>query len=143
VKAPHTFFSANGGLVSTAADYVRFHQMMLNGGELDDVRLLGRKTVELMTVNHTGDRFPRPGMGFGLGYQVTDDVGESGTIGSIGTYGWGGAYGTIFLVDPVEELIGVMMMNLQPHEHLNIRRDFQTLAYQAITDAKKRGVASN
>jgi CubicO group peptidase (beta-lactamase class C family) len=142
-RLPETFYSANGGLRSTAADYVRFHQMMLNGGELDGVRLLGRKTVELMTVNHSGDRFLRPGQGFGLGYSVVEDVGENGMPNSVGTYSWGGAFCTIFFVDPVEEMIGIMMTQLAPHTHLNIRQDFQVLAYQAITDTKRTRVATN
>jgi CubicO group peptidase (beta-lactamase class C family) len=137
VKEPHVYFSGAGGLVSTAADYVRFHQMMLNGGELDGVRLLGRKTVELMTANHIGDLpvwLTGPGYGFGLGYSVVKDIGATGQPGSIGNYGWGGAFCTYFWVDPVEELIGVVMTQVRPYTHLNIRQEFQVLANQAIID---------
>ena len=90
MKAPHTLFSGAVGLVSTAADYVRFHQMMLNGGELNGVRLLGRKTVELMTTNHIGDLsvwLTGPGYGFGLGYSVIKDLGQAAVTSSVGTYG--------------------------------------------------------
>jgi CubicO group peptidase (beta-lactamase class C family) len=137
VKQPHNYFSGAGGLVSTAADYFRFHQMMLNGGELDGARILGRKTVELMTVNHTGDMplwLPGPGYGFGLGYSVVKDIGVTGQAGSPGVYGWGGAFCTYFQVDPKEELIGIVMTQVRPYTHINIRQEFMALANQAIVD---------
>lgn len=140
VKEPHVYFSGSGGLVSTAADYLRFHQMMLNGGELDGVRLLGRKTVELMTVNHVGDLplwLKGPGYGFGLGYSVVKDMGATGQPASPGTYGWGGAYCTYFWVDPVEEMIGIVMTQVRPYTHLNIRPEFEVLAYQGLVDTKR------
>lgn len=140
VKEPHVYFSGAGGLVSTAADYVRFHQMMLNGGELDGVRLLGRKTVELMTTNHIGDLpiwLTGPGFGFGLGYSVVKDIGVTGQAGSAGAYGWGGAFCTYFQVDPKEELIGIVMTQVRPYDHLNIRQEFMALANQAIVDNAK------
>lgn len=139
VKEPHNYFSGAGGLVSTAADYFRFHQMMLNGGELDGARILGRKTVELMTVNHIGDMqawLTGPGYGFGLGYRVAKDVGQTALLGSVGEYGWGGAFCTYFWVDPVEEMIGIVMTQVRPYDHLNIRQEFQVLANQAIVDHK-------
>lgn len=137
VKEPHVYFSAGGGLVSTTADYFRFHQMMLNGGELEGVRILGPRTVRLMTANHTGNKMVwlrGPGYGFGLGYSVTVDQGLSAMPSAVGTYGWGGAFCTVFWVDPEEKLIGVLMTQVRPYTHLNIRQDFQTLAYQAIVD---------
>jgi CubicO group peptidase (beta-lactamase class C family) len=137
VREPHAYFSGGGGLVSTAADYFRFHQMMLNGGELDGVRLLGRKTVELMTANHTGDLgiwLRGPGYGFGLGYSVVIDQGQSGMPASEGTYSWGGAFGTSFWVDPAEELIGILMTQIRPYTQVNIREDMTTLTYQALVD---------
>jgi CubicO group peptidase (beta-lactamase class C family) len=140
VKEPHVYFSGAGGLVSTAADYFRFHQMMLNGGELDGVRILGRKTVELMTANHIGDLpvwLSGPGYGFGLGYSVVKDVGMAAVPGSLGNYGWGGAFCTYFWVDPVEEMIGIVMTQVRPYDHLNIRQEFQVLANQAIVDHAK------
>jgi CubicO group peptidase (beta-lactamase class C family) len=146
VKEPHVYFAGAGGLVSTVADYVRFHQMMLNGGELNGVRLLGRKTVELMTANHIGDLpvwLTGPGFGFGLGYSVVKDVGATGQPGSAGNYGWGGAFCTYFWVDPVEEVIGIVMTQVRPYTHLNIRQEFQVLANQAIVDkGKGRATAS-
>ena len=137
IKEPHVYFSGAGGMVSTAADYFRFHQMMLNGGELDGVRLLGRKTVELMTANHIGDLevwLTGAGNGFGLGYSVVTDVGPAASPRSLGSYGWGGAYCTYFWVDPVEELIGIIMTQVRPYTHLNIRQDLAVLANQAIVD---------
>jgi len=142
VKQPHNYFSGAGGLVSTAADYVRFHQMMLQGGELDGARILGRKTVELMTTNHIGDLpvwLTGPGYGFGLGYSVVKDIGVTGQAGSAGQYGWGGAFCTYFQVDPKEELIGVMMTQVRPYTHINIRQEFMALANQAIVDNAKPG----
>ncbi len=137
VKEPHVFFMGSGGLMSTAADYWRFQQMMLNGGELNGVRILGRKTVELMTTNHTGDLpiwLRGPGSGFGLGYSVLLDRGEAAAMSSEGTFGWGGAYCTYFWVDPEEDLIGILMTQVRPYTHLNIRQDFNVLANQAIVD---------
>jgi CubicO group peptidase (beta-lactamase class C family) len=141
IKEPHIYFAGAGGLVSTARDYYRFHQMMLNGGELNGVRLLGPKTVELMTANHIGDLpiwLTGPGYGFGLGYSVVKDIGTTGLPASVGSYGWGGAFCTYFWVDPVEEMIGIVMTQVRPYTHLNIRQEFQVLACQAIEDSAKR-----
>lgn len=137
LREPQVYFMGSGGLVSTAADYIRFHQMMLNGGELDGVRILSPKTVQLMTVNHTGDKeiwLRGPGAGFGLGYSVITDQGAAQTMSNVGTYGWGGAYCTYFWVDPKEEMVAVMMTQVRPYTHLNIRQDFNVLAYQAIVE---------
>ena len=135
-----TFLSATGGLVSTVPDYLRFQQMMLNGGQLDGVRILGRKTVELMTANHTG-ALPIPSRGrgyaFGLAVSVVTDVGAIGQLGSVGMYGWSGATCTISFVDPVEQLIGIFMTQVRRCSLVNIRRDFHTLAYQAIVDSAR------
>ncbi len=137
VKEPHLYFMGSGGLVSTAADYWRFHQMMLNGGELNGVRILSPKTVELMTANHTRDLpiwLRGPGTGFGLGYSVTTDIGEANSMASVGTFGWGGAFCTYFWVDPVEDVVGIVMTQVRPYTHINIRQDFQNLAMQAIVE---------
>ena len=137
VRQPHVYFSGGGGLLSTTADYFRFHQMMLNGGALDGVRILGPRTVRLMTSSHTGDRavwLRGPGFGFGLGYSVTTDQGPSAMPSAEGTFGWGGAYCTVFWVDPADEVIGILMTQVRPYTHLNIRQDFQTLTYQALVD---------
>ena len=147
VKEPHVYFMGSGGLIGTAADYFRFSQMMLNGGEYNGVRLLSRKTVEFMTKNHIGDLqtwLPGPYTGFGLGFGVAKDINDvkealvtnhPGPLPwSPGSYYWGGAYCTIFWVDPVEELIGVFMTQVRPYSHINIRQDFIGLANQAVAD---------
>ncbi|HEX2463486.1 MAG TPA: serine hydrolase domain-containing protein [Thermoanaerobaculia bacterium] len=131
-----TYFSAGGGLVSSAVDYLQFAQMMLNGGELDGKRILSRKSVELMTTDHLGD-IPglwSPGYGFGLGFAVLEDVGASGALGSAGEFNWGGAAGTRFWVDPKEELIGIYMIQILPHTGLNYGTEFRSFTYQAISD---------
>ena len=140
LSAPPTFQSPGGGLVSTAEDYARFCQMLLNGGSLGSERLLGRKTVEMMTINHTGatrpfapfPNFPvRDGNGFGLGVRVLVDAGLADMPGSVGEYGWAGAQSTYFWIDPREQLFGVLMIQLEP---FNLRYGwlFQSLAYQAL-----------
>jgi CubicO group peptidase (beta-lactamase class C family) len=137
VKEPHSYFMGAGGLVSTVTDYWRFQQMMLQGGELEGKRLLGRKTVELMTANHTGELpiwLSGPGYGFGLGYSVLRDRGAAGSMQSNGTFGWGGAFCTYFWVDPVEEVVGILMTQVRPYTHLGIREEFSVLANQAIVD---------
>ncbi len=136
--------SGGGGLFSTASDYVRFAQMLLNGGELGGVRLLGRKTVELMTRDHLPpgvglpDVFVRTyrlqGYGFGLGFRVRTDVAASQFLGSEGEYGWAGAHETYFLIDPEEELIALYMTQLSPSGYYPLRRQFTVLVYQAIVE---------
>ncbi len=141
ISGPQTLFSGAGGLVSTVDDYLRFQQMMLNGGELDGTRLLGPSTVSLMIDSHTGDLplwLAGPGMGFGLGYGVVVDRGAAATPLSEGAAYWGGAYCTISWFDPAEEIVGVLMTQVRPYTHINIRQDFQVLTYQAITEANAR-----
>lgn len=134
VDGPRKSFSGGAGLLSTASDYSRFLQMMLNGGELDGTRLLSRKTVELMTTNHlTGQPF-RPGQGFGLGFYVVENVGARGIPGSKGEYGWGGAYHSTYWVDPAEDLVVVYMTQLLPTGDLDDHGRLRTLIYQAIVD---------
>ena len=109
--------------------------MMLGGGKIDDVRILGPMTVRLVTSNHIGDEIisiRSHGDGFGLGYSVVTAVGQSGLPNSVGTFSWGGAWGTVFFVDPEQDMLGVMMTQISPYSHLNIRRDFQTLTYAAL-----------
>lgn len=137
ISGPQTLFRGAGGLVSTVDDYLRFQQMMLNGGELDGVRLLAPATVSLMIENHTGDLplwLPGPGMGFGLGYGVVVDRGAAATPLSLGAAYWGGAYCTLSWFDPTEEIVGVLMTQVRPYTHINIRQDFQVLTYQAILE---------
>jgi CubicO group peptidase (beta-lactamase class C family) len=135
ISGPKTLFRGAGGLASTARDYLRFQQMVLNGGELDGVRLLAPATVSLMLENHTGDLelwLPGPGIGFGLGYGVVVDRGEAATPLSLGAGFWGGAYCTLSWVDPAQDLVAVLMTQVRPYRHINVRQDFQTLTYQAI-----------
>ncbi|MCZ6460087.1 MAG: serine hydrolase, partial [Gammaproteobacteria bacterium] len=137
ISGPQVLFRGAGGMVSTVDDYLRFQQMMLNGGKLDGVRLLAPATVRLMMDNHTGDLplwLPGPGMGFGLGYGVVVDRGEAATPLSEGAAYWGGAYCTISWVDPAEEIVAVLMTQVRPYRHINIRQDFQVLVHQAIVE---------
>ena len=137
ISGPKTLFRGAGGLVSTARDYLRFQLTMLNGGILDGTRILAPSTVSLMLENHTGDLdlwLPGPGMGFGLGYGVVVDRGEAATPLSQGSGYWGGAYCTLSWIDPEQELVGVVMTQVRPYTHINIRQDFQVLTYQALTD---------
>jgi CubicO group peptidase (beta-lactamase class C family) len=143
-----SFLSGGGGLVSTTGDYLRFCQMLLGGGELDGVRILGRKTVELMASNHLpgdGDlqsvalpggygEVGFAGMGFGLTVAVAKAPALTQVIGSHGEFMWGGAASTIFWVDPVEDLTVVFMTQLLPSGTFNFRGQLKTLVYPAITD---------
>jgi CubicO group peptidase (beta-lactamase class C family) len=129
--------SGGGGLVSTIGDYLRFAQMLLNKGELEGVRLLGRKTVELMTANHLPSGvhpFDDPAAGFGLGVSVLMDLGQSSVLGSVGNYGWGGAANTNFWVDPQEEIIGLLMLQYMPSDTYPVVTDFRNQVYQALID---------
>lgn len=138
VRAPVAFESGGGGLVSTAADYARFLQMLLAGGTLDGVRLLGRKTVEWMTADHLGSiaadsPLLAPGQGFGLGFAVRTHAGLSTTAGSVGQYAWGGIGGTTFWVDPREELVAVLLTQA-PGRRDRYRELFRAMVYAAVKD---------
>ena len=125
------------GLVSTLGDYYRFTQMLYNKGELDGQRLLGRKTVELMTSNHLRDgvyRDGNPAQGFGLGFGVTLDVERTQTLDSVGAYGWGGAATTRFVIDPQEELVHIEMTQLMFNESVPVLDEMHVAIYQAIVD---------
>lgn len=137
--------SGGGGLVSTAADYMRFCHMMLGRGTLEGTRLLGRKTVELMTANHLGGdmaamgqaRFSESsfaGIGFGLGFSVMLDPARAQIIGSVGEYAWGGAASTAFWIDPAEELAVILLTQLTPSSTYPIRKELRVLAYAALAD---------
>jgi len=142
VDGPRLAFSGGAGLLSTARDYGRFLQMLLNGGEIDGVRLLSPKTVELMTVNHVGTLFAGPndtGMGFGLGFDVVEDLGKSGRHGSAGAFGWGGAYHTNYWADPQEQLVALLMVQLLPAGNSDLQRKFRTLVYQSIVGPPTAG----
>lgn len=139
VEGPRKSFSGGAGLLSTASDYARFLQMLLNGGELDGARLLGPKTVDLMTSNHVGDLYANGRLGFGLGFEVVEHVGRAGRPGSVGEFGWGGAYHTTMWVDPVEKLVVVFMSQLLPVGTANVPGQLRALVYQSIvqTDASR------
>jgi CubicO group peptidase (beta-lactamase class C family) len=136
---PTAYFPGVAGLNGTAADYFRFSQMILNGGEYEGHRLLGRMTVDAMISNQigTGKRIyiRGDGYGFGLGFAVLSDPSKSPDALSPGTFTWGGADGTLFWIDPVEELIGIMMIQINPYSHFNIRPLFSVVVSQAVTDS--------
>jgi CubicO group peptidase (beta-lactamase class C family) len=143
-----SFISGGGGLCSTAADYLTFCRALLNGGELGGVRLLGPKTLALMTSNHLpgGRDLPEMsrslfseaaynGIGFGLGFSVTMNPARTLIPGSAGEYAWGGAASTAFWIDPAEELIAIFMTQVMPSSAYPIRRELRTMVYSAITDS--------
>lgn len=143
---PPTFISGGAGLVSTTADYLRFCRMLLNRGTLDGVRIIGAKTLELMTANHLpGDKdladlsislfgeATYAGVGFGLGFAVTTSPARALLPGNAGDFSWGGLAGTYFWIDPREELIAIFMTQLMPSTAYPVRRELRTLVYSALT----------
>lgn len=137
IQGPQKFYSGGGGLCSTAGDYFRFAQMLLNGGKLGERRILSRKTVELMTSRHTSfskERDDPRDSSFGLGFSVAGDPGRVPEVGSAGTFGWGGFFFTNFFVDPEEELVGITMAQLAPAGNLDWQQRFTILAQQAVDD---------
>jgi CubicO group peptidase (beta-lactamase class C family) len=146
--SPPSFISGGGGLCSTASDYLTFCRALLNGGELGGVRLLGPKTLALMTTNHLPGNRDLPemsrsmfaeatysGIGFGLGFSVTMDPAKTLIAGSPGEYAWGGAATTSFWIDPVEELITIFMTQVIPSTAYPVRRELRTMVYAAITES--------
>lgn len=143
------FLSGGGGMVSTAPDYLRFAQMLMNGGELDGVRLLARKTVALMSSDHLppgvgyaataraqfeeSAPLPEFGQGFGLGFCVRKEAGRNPVPGSVGDFYWSGVFGTYFWIDPAEQLIGVLML-CAPESRRHYRALMRSLTYQALPD---------
>ncbi len=143
VSVPVKFLSGNGGLYSTATDYMIFSQMLLNRGKYNGVRILGSKTVELMTSNQlSGERMPddeffgplMSGMGFGFGFAVLEDNVKAGIIGSEGSYWWSGSGNTYFYIDPHEDLIMILMMQFVPNYHYPVFRELRVMGYKAIID---------
>ena len=143
----HGYLSGGGGLVSSVDDYYRFVQALANGGELNGVRIIGRKTLEFMRMNHLpNDRdlptvsvgsfseTPYEGTGFGLGFSVKTDVAKSQTNGSSGEYGWGGMASTNFFIDPVEDLSMIFMTQLIPSSSYAIRQELRAIIYGALVD---------
>jgi CubicO group peptidase (beta-lactamase class C family) len=135
---PRKCFSGGAGLLSTAEDYARFLQMLANGGELGGVRVLSPKSVELMTVNHVGRLYGD--QGFGLGFWVTEDLGKGSDPGSVGAFGWGGAYFTTYWVDPAEKLVCVFMTQLLPvpAAAADFQAKLKALVYQSIARSYAR-----
>jgi CubicO group peptidase (beta-lactamase class C family) len=133
VDGPRRCFSGGAGLLSTAADYGRFLEMLRRGGELDGARLLSPKTVELATANHVGSLYLDGRFGFGLGFEIVEDVGRAGRPGSPGAYGWGSAYYSRYFVDPKEGLVAIFLSQLIPAGELDLQDKFRVLVYQAVT----------
>ena len=134
VDGPRRSYSGGAGLLSTANDYARFLQMLLNGGELGGTRVLSRKSVELMTADHLHDIAFRDGVGFGLGFSVVEDLGSRGVPGTVGEFGWGGAYHSSYWVDPAEDLVVVYFTQLIPAGDLDDHAKLRALVYQSIED---------
>ena len=137
VEGPRVGYAGGAGLLSTARDYGRFLQMLLNGGEIDGVRILSPKTVEIMTVNQVGTLFAElgpnnAGRGFGLGFDVIEDLGKTGQYGSVGAFGWGGAYHTTYWADPKEKMVVLLMTQLLPAGNSDLHARFRALVYQSI-----------
>jgi CubicO group peptidase (beta-lactamase class C family) len=146
--SPPSLISGGGGLCSTASDYLTFCRALLNGGELGGVRLLGPKTLKLMTSNHLPGGVDLPtmsrsmfseatynGIGFGLGFSVTMNPAQTMIAGSPGEYAWGGAAATAFWIDPAEELITIFMTQVMPSSAYPVRREIRTMVYAGITDS--------
>jgi len=132
VRGPRTAFSGGAGLLSTANDYARFMQMLLNGGELEGVRLLGPTTVALMTSNHVGTLYQNGALGWGLGFEVVEQTGRAPRYGAGGEFSWSGAYHTTYWADPAEKLVVVFMTQLLPAGTVNLTGRVRTLVNQAI-----------
>ena len=133
VDGPRKSLSGGAGLLSTARDYARFLQMMLNGGHLGEARILSPASVALMTANHVGDLLGS-GVGFGLGFQVRLDLGAAGQLGSEGDYGWGGAYHTTYWVDPAERLVVVYFTQLRGNLPVDDHAKLRALVYGALAN---------
>lgn len=132
IDGPRKLFSGGAGLYSTATDYGRFMQMLLNEGELDGARLLSRRTVALMHENHTYDLFKRDTRAFGLGFWVNQNPGNRGELVGEGAYGWGSAYFPQYLIDPKERMVAVLLTQLRPDGGNNLNQRYKTTIYQAL-----------
>ena len=131
VDGPRRSYSGGAGLLSTARDYARFLEAIRRGGELDGVRILSPRSVELMTTNQSGTLHSSTGLGFGFGFETTDRYGANG-LDEVGAFGWGGAYGSNYRVDPKSHLVMVMMINQMPIGATTVRDRFPTLVYQTL-----------
>ena len=132
IEGPRKSFAGGAGLTSTARDYARFLEALRNGGALDGARILAPRTVELMTTNQSGTLHSSTGLGFGFGFETVDRYGASNLAG-VGAFGWGGAYGTVYQVDPKSRMVIVFMMQLMPNT-TDIQPKFMTSVYQALVN---------
>jgi CubicO group peptidase (beta-lactamase class C family) len=135
VDGPRRSFSGGAGLLSTAHDYARFLQMILGGGALDGVRILSPKMVDVMTSNQIGTVYGQDGLGFGLGFWVVERPGAQG-LASVGSFGWGGAYGSTYMADPAEHMVVVFMIQQIPNR-TDVAGKFPTLVYQALVEPRR------
>jgi CubicO group peptidase (beta-lactamase class C family) len=134
-QGPGVAFSGGAGLTSTISDFGRFLQMLLNGGELDGVRIVSRKTVELITANHVGGIYKSGTMGFGFNVEITTQPGGADRLGSLGDWGWSGAYFPRFVVDPSEKMVSVFMAQLTGYGRSGMHDRFLDLVYQGLIDS--------
>jgi CubicO group peptidase (beta-lactamase class C family) len=141
IDGPRRNFAGGAGLVSTARDYARFLEMIRRGGELDGVRVLAPRSVALMTTNQVGTLHSTTGLGYGLAFQTVDRYGANG-MSSVGSFGWGGAYGTRYHVDPEARLTLVLMIQMLPNA-TDLREKFPNLVYQALIDVPDRPVKTS
>ena len=132
ITGPRANYSGGAGLVSSAGDYARFLQMLANGGRLGGARILGPRTVALMTTDHADTLYSRNGLGFGLGFEVLEDPGRAGQYGNPGRFGWGGAYTSTYWVDPKDGIVCVFMTQLLPNPGLDLPDRLRALVYQAV-----------
>src|SRR4051812_18015215 len=127
--------SGGGGMLSTKEDYLRFTMVLANGGAFQGKRIIGKQTLDFMTADHTGVRPGRPpGLGFGLGFEIRQRVGDSGIAGSVGEYGWAGNAGTVFWIDPREQLIAIYMVQVSDPDRIELRNRFRSMVQAAIID---------
>ena len=142
-QGPGKAFSGGAGLVSTATDYARFLQMLLNGGELDGVRMLSPKTVAMISQNHVGGLFRNGDLGFGFNVDVREEGSHDDRLGSVGMYSWSGAYFTRFWVDPSEDMLAVFLAQLLPYGgSSDLHPKFQALVYQALVESEQMPAAT-
>jgi CubicO group peptidase (beta-lactamase class C family) len=134
VDGPHRSFAGGAGLLSTARDYARFLEMIRRGGEIDGVRILSPRAVDLMTTNQIGTLHSPNGLGYGYGFETTDRFGANG-MESAGSFGWGGAYGSSYRVDPKTRTVTVMMIQMLPNVSAGIAERFSATVYQSLLDS--------
>jgi CubicO group peptidase (beta-lactamase class C family) len=132
VEGPRKSFAGGAGLLSTARDYARFLEMIRNGGELDGVRILAPRTVQLMTSNQSGTLHSDAGLGFGFGFETVDRYGAKG-MAPVGSFGWGGAYGSTYQVDPADRMVVILMIQLMPNG-TDIQEKYSNAVYQALVN---------